>query len=261
MWDFKKHYEGIRTGILSQHSFSHAFCIRREDEITRFRHKLYPQSEKYIPESGLKLIKENSRFPPIAVANFCIERLNLDVVGKDYQKYVESLTNDVIKFNCLRSWENVRDRLEKLPRRQKYLIKMNLDLLPKQNSSDVYNFVEDKEETPIIGVEMHPEKLGKLKEGDDIVVYNDDLVARPLIGKVINVREDMTAEINWFKKKCKTIYIPNRNVDGSLDTSIISRNSIMYIGISSVISQSEIRLTPTMIKRISMEYEKLDSQT
>ena len=139
---------------------------------------------------------------------------------------------------------------------------MNLDLLLKQNSSDVYNFVEDEEEeTPIIGVEMHPEKLGKLKEGDDIVVYNDDLVARPLIGKVINVREDMTAEINWFKKKCKTIYIPNRNVDGSLDTSIISRNSIMYIGISSVISQSEIRLTPTMIKRISMEYEKLDSQT
>ena len=108
---------------------------------------------------------------------------------------------------------------------------------------------------------MHPEKLGKLNEGDDIVVYNDDLVARPLIGKVINVREDMTAEINWFKKKCKTIYIPNRNVDGSLDTSVINRKSIMYIGISSVISQSQIRLTPTMLKRISLEYEKLDCRS
>ena len=108
---------------------------------------------------------------------------------------------------------------------------------------------------------MHPEKLGKLNEGDDIVVYNDDLVARPLIGKVINVREDMTAEINWFKKKCKTIYIPNRNVDGSLDTFVINRKSIMYIGISPLISQSQIRLTPTMLKSISLEYEKLDCRS
>ena len=43
---------------------------------------------------------------------------------------------------------------------------------------------------------MHSEKLGKLKKGDDIVVYIDGIVARPFIGKVINVREDMTAEIN-----------------------------------------------------------------
>ena len=45
-------------------------------------------------------------------------------------------------------------------------------------------------------VKMHSEKLGKLKKGDDIVVYIDGIVARPFIGKVINVREDMTAEIN-----------------------------------------------------------------
>ena len=38
-----------------------------------------------------------------------------------------------------------------------------------------------KEETLMIGIEMHPEKLRKLKR-DDIVVNNEDLVVRLLIG-------------------------------------------------------------------------------
>ena len=38
-----------------------------------------------------------------------------------------------------------------------------------------------KEETLMIGIEMHLEKLRKLKR-DDIVVNNEDLVVRLLIG-------------------------------------------------------------------------------
>ena len=116
--------------MTSQHSFSHVFCIRREEEITRFRHKLYPRSEKYIPESGLKLIKENSRLPPIAVAHFWF----FDAQSRRfcYQKNVESLIEDDFKLNCLRSSKNVSDRLEKLPIRRKHFIKMNLEELHQQ---------------------------------------------------------------------------------------------------------------------------------
>ena len=259
-WDFKSLFENIKDGKMSQHSFQHAFSIKKEGGIARFRYKRYPQTDVYIPVSGFKLLKDNVKFPAIGAANFNVEKLNLNGIEADYDKYLGTLKDENVKKKCKTSFCKLKRKIVQLPSIQKQLPKMKIQLLPKQKDCDVFEFVDDEEFIEIQGVQLQPEKLGSLKVGDDVVIYTNDLVTRPWIGRVIDLCNDLDFKIHWFKQKSKTIFLPHLNRDQSPYISIVNRNTIMFINLGGLANDKIIKLTPTMLKRISCEYDKKDSE-
>lgn len=262
IWDWKTIVEPLMTGHLINHSYPHAFQVKKEEGLTKFRYKDLPQDHTWYPEAGLKLLKQGCHICPVPAADFRIETLNLDLIGADYMKYVNSIKKEQVRSNCLKSWERLRNRLEKMPRKKNNLPKMKMEEFLKQTRSvlDVYEFAEEEEEREVRGVEMYPEKLGVLKKGDNVVIYTSDYVGRPWIGRVISLSGDRKFVIHWFEKKsAKVKYEAQFRSDGTPCVDTLDRESIMFIGIASFSSESIIKLTPKLLDKILVEYDRLDA--
>ena len=85
-WDWKNYIEGKLSSIeLSNHSFYNCFQIKKENGLTKLRAKPLPQDTDWTPDSGIRLVKENSTFDdPVEVADFRIDKLELPKA-----KYIE----------------------------------------------------------------------------------------------------------------------------------------------------------------------------
>ena len=230
------------------------------------RYKDLPQNEKWLPEPGYQLLEEVGggqlnvdSIGGIVADQFRVEDLHLDAVGADYMKYVETIHNEETKKQCLKSWDKLRSRLEKMPRKRNNLPRMNLKELPKQGPEmEVFEFVEEEEGRGVGGIKMYDEKLGSLRIGDDVAIYTKTMSGRPWIGRVMEIKEGEVS-VQWFQKKSARLKYEAqyyRNGKPYIDT--ISRESIIYINVSAVSDKKTLKLTPTVHRKIMDEYEKLD---
>ena len=94
--------------------------MQKEAGLTRFRAKKYPQDEVFGPEHGIIIINEGITYSPVPAADFRVEKLCLDLVFRDLDKFISRMSN--LEGNRVRqSWDKLRERLEKMPHRQKHL--------------------------------------------------------------------------------------------------------------------------------------------
>ena len=95
-------------------------------------------SSTWVPEGGLRLLKESSgsQIPKSNVAEFRVDHLNLNQVGQDLQKYY--LTMDLPRrMKVQSSYDRLRKKLESLPKLQNTFEKMNVADLKVHIQSDV----------------------------------------------------------------------------------------------------------------------------
>ena len=87
-WDWKSYIEDKLSDTgLQNHSFYNCFQITKENGLTKLRGKALPQDREWIPEPGIRLLKENLVFDePIGVDDFRIEKLELPKVYRDLLK-------------------------------------------------------------------------------------------------------------------------------------------------------------------------------
>ena len=211
-WDRKTYSEERLTEKdLQNHSFYNCFQITKEDNMTKLRAKPLPQDDKWIPDSGIRLLKENSTFEdPVDVADFRIDKLELPKVYRDLIKYFKRMPTSV-RVKVSTSWDHLRDQLESLPVRQHNLPKMRLETLPKMRITeprlpDEYEFVEESEIPQLIG-EKYPEEAldgvfdNNIIVGMDVVVYTKSQEKRPWVGRVLEVLEGKKFKIHWFGRR------------------------------------------------------------
>ena len=265
IWDWKATVTPHLTGHMTNQSIPHAFQFKNEEGVTKFRSKLLPQDVKYREEAGMKILRHEAKncIKLVDSANFKIEDLSLDEVGRDYcNKFVTSLSEDCVKRFCLQSWDRLRSKLEKLPRRQKNLPKMNFLTIPKHNVTNIeeFDFDEEDEAPEIGGIEVYAEDLGSLKVGDDVAIYTVNKEGRPWVARVTNLISSEECEVQWFEKKSALlVFKPMNMTNSSPYLQNIQRRSIMFINISAKYRGGEIRLTPHWRTKIMEEYARLDS--
>ena len=78
-WDWKANVEG-HLNPLENHSFFNSFSFKKEEGVVCLRYKKYPHSPEYGPEKGIQLMKSRVDSSPVPVADFRIDKLELDKV-------------------------------------------------------------------------------------------------------------------------------------------------------------------------------------
>ena len=226
------------------------------------RYKLRPQDKVWEPRPGLKLLKEFTEFGPVGAAEFRIEKLELEAIEADLRKrYFKTIPADD-RQSVVRSWERLGVKLEGMPRRRANLPKMKLveqlTSVVQAQERDPFDFEEDDLEVPEIEGELYPEVDGEVTIGQDIAVYTTEKDNLPWVGRVLEV-SDSEILIHWFeRKKLKLTYEALINKNGSLQVDRIARRSIMFKGISTVAKEKSFQITPTWLRRILEEYQRLD---
>ena len=207
-------------------------------------------------------------YTPVPAADFRVEKLCLDVVFRDLNKFIARMSS--LEANRVRqSWDNLRERLEKMPRRQKNLPCMKILELPKQSFKEpiqlpVYDDIE--ESLPELVGEEFP---ADLNEGDfeaeimksmDVVLYTDRTVGRPWVGRVLEVLDDSCFMLQWFGRKNRgNTYHAMFNKDNSPYSSKQSFSSVMFWEMGIDKEESSFKLTNKWLEKILKEYDVYDN--
>ena len=270
-WDWKTYCEKMLTEKdLQNHSFYNCFQIRKENKDTKLRAKPLPQDKNWIPDVGIRLLKENSKFDdPIGVADFRVDTLNLPKVYQDLLKYFKRMPTQT-RMQVSQSWDHLRDQLESLPAKQHNLPKMRLETLPKMKINgepqlpDEYEFVEENDVPPLIG-EKYPEEVidgdfdNNIIVGMDVVVYTKSKEKRPWVGRVLEIIAGKRFRIQWFGRRGRGHkFYALTNADGSAYSTILETSMVMLWEICEAKQENSFILSPVWIKNIAKEYAKYD---
>ena len=262
IFDWKGHISPQMAAKLKNHSIPKAFMFTKESSETKMRYKSLPQSLEWIPKTGIKLLKDDADFGPVGIAPFRVESLEIDDLEASLRtKYFPTLQAQV-RIHVETSWQRLRRKLEGLERMKECFPKMDLRNLPVTGNQpkDVFEFDEAAGTSKDVEGEIYPESHGDLKIGDDVAVYTKEKKGRPWVGRVLDIVETEVL-IHWFSKnKRKYTYEELKNNDGSLQTDRISRDTIMYHGISSVSKEKSFMITPTFMNKILLEYDVMDEK-
>ena len=158
------------------------------------RGKKYPQDRsEWLPQDGIKLLRDNVDISEVGIADMRIEKLNLDAVFSGlYTKYIPQLdVND--QREVLQSWESLKTELENLPRKSANLPKMKLLDLPKQvpvPKPSVPAYVQTfqtQESRELVGTKHveDPEVSSfqsEIKPGMDVSIFTQTKSTRPWLG-------------------------------------------------------------------------------
>ena len=263
IYDWKKHISGQMAAPLKNHTFPKAFFINRENELTKLRYKYLPQDIVWLPNSGIKLLKDGPYLGPVGAAPFRFENLEMDAFEASLRtKYFPTLVAD-IRGSVADSWQRLRKKLEGMEKKKATLPKMKLKELPKsaQQPRDVFDFQEDDTTRKEVEGEIYAETNGDVRIGEDIAVYTTVKTSRPWVGRITEVTETDVI-VHWFERKKKRYtYEELRNRDGSAQNYKVSRASILYRHISSVSKEKSFTITPTWLNKILAEYERLDNES
>ena len=255
---------------LSQHSNFHCFQAKKEAGLTRFRAKKYPQDEVFGPEHGIILINEGITYNPVPAADFRVEKLCLDLVFRDLAKFISRMTN-LEGIRVRQSWDNLRERLEKMPHRQKHLPCMKIFELPKQSiRNELQQLNDDDLEVDDDLPELHGEEFpAELNIGDfeseilknmDVVLYTERTVGRPWVGRVLEILEDSCFVLQWFGRKSRgNTFYALFNKDKTPYTSKQSFSSVMFWEMSTDKDESSFKLTHKWMEKIVNEYSHYDN--
>ena len=263
IYDWKNHISGQLAAPLKYHTFPKAFLINRENGLTKLRYKWLPQGPEWLPNSGIKLLKDNPDLGPVGAAPFRFETLEMDEFEASLRtKYLPTLSAD-IRGNVADSWQRLRRKLEGMEKKKATLPKMKLKELPisGQQPRDVFEFQEEEINRREVEGEIYAETNGDVRIGEDVAVYTTVKTGRPWVGRITDVTETDVI-VHWFeRKKKKYTYEELRNRDGSAQNDKISRASILYRHISSVSKENSFQITPSWINKMMTEYERLDNES
>ena len=272
IWDWKKCIEPkLADTPLVNHSKYNSFLWESESGNVKFRGKLLPQlpdTELY-PRSGIRLVKENTTFEPVGVADYRVEDIKFDDIFKGLNRFSAKLPLEK-KMQVMSSWENLRRLLESLPSTQNNFPKLKLGDLPKQrivNEVQIPDYLKDKidaVENTLTG-ELYPEEAGEgnlaeIDSGTDVVVYTDEVGTRPWVGRVTQLLAGQKFEIHWFRRKSGrgSTFHAMKNQLGYPALSVLDLQSIMFWHMSEKRTEESFSLSPYWIEAIRIEYANLD---
>ena len=272
IWDWRSFIiPKLSDKALQNHSFYHSFVMKKEHRVVVFRGKKYSQDKEWVPEAGIKLLKDGFECSPVPASDFRLESLNLDKVYSDlYSKFFPTLQKQE-RQEAEASWERLRTVLENLPRKQKNLPPLRLSIFPKQNP-DVQLVVPDYleqcmgEDIPdLVGEHCNVEtSVGQfetdIRPSMDVAVYTCSVKERPWLGRALEVKDDgVSFEVQWFKKKGRSLtYEALYNKDGSKYTSVILLETVMMWEFSDRKTDQTFDISKAWYGKIMEEYASHD---
>ena len=178
---------------LAQHSNYHAFCIVREDDKVVLRAKQFLFSKTWIPECGIKLLKDMpERDLPISnVAEFRIDHLNLNKVTMDLQRYYKTMELGK-RMRVQSSFDRLRKKLESLPALKSTFEKLNISDLVQQRYAEVSlpehleHLQDDVEDIP----ELQGERFSEEFEAAE---FSSEFVSGLIVCVYTNVKKNRQA--------------------------------------------------------------------
>ena len=145
IWDWKSVASEVMTKKqIQQHSKYHAFKIEREGSNVVLRAKQFLFSPTWLPESGLKLLRDldEKSIPLAEVSPFRIESLNLHQVYSDLNKYY--LTMELEKrMRVQSSYDRLRKKIESMPALASTFQKLRINDLESQDLETLEMIVPD----------------------------------------------------------------------------------------------------------------------
>ena len=273
IWNWRDYIsEHLSDKDLKNHSFYNAFKISKEKTVTegmvtKLRCKRLPQDEDWEPPTGIRLVKANTPYDPVASADFRVNDLLLPKIMENLQKYFRRMpTHQRVKVD--NSWGRLKDMLESLPRKQQNLPRMRIKDLPKLSDPlepklpDEYDYIEED-------VDGLPEIIGDIFEENlfdanvcvdlDVVVYTECSQDRPWVGRVKEVLEGKRFTIQWFCRQGKSLkFHAMFNSDKTPYVSELENSNVMMWEISVQKNISSFHVTPYKMSRMIKEYKKYD---
>ena len=270
-WDWKSYVsEKLSEKDLQNHSFYNCFQIKKENNQTKLRAKSLPQDKTWIPDAGIRLLKENSTFDdPVGVADFRVEKLELAKVSRDLLKYFKRMPPNT-RAKVSADWDLLIDQLESLPGKQHNLPKMRLETLPRMIAApepdlpDEYEFVEENELPPLIGDVYHEEAEDgsfdtNIVVGMDVIVYTQSQEKRPWCGRVLEIMPRNLFRIQWFGRRGRgNKFHAQTNKDGTPYTTVLETSMVMFWEICEAKQENSFILSHVWMKKVLEEYAKYD---
>ena len=272
IWDWRSYITPkLCEKSLVNHSFYHSFQLKKEGDAVALRAKKYTQMSEWVPEVGIKLLKDGFESSPVPAAELRIETLNLEKVMSDlYTKFFPTLETEDRKV-AVASWEKLVTTLQNLPKRRHNLPPLKLSSLPRQKpvtQAVAPDYLEPLliEDLPDLGgehcilepidgkfeIEIRPEM--------DVAVYTHSVKDRPWLGRVISILEtESDFEVHWFQKKSRTLtFSAMFNSDGSRLTSVLPLESVMMWEFSTNKQVDSFDVSKDWYAKILSDYESHD---
>ena len=258
---------------MQNHSFFQAFNIVNENGIGILRAKKYQFDQKWTPEEGIVLLKNDVDLSSqIFASDFRLEKLNLDLVFAHlYTKYFPSLEEEERKY-AQSSWEKVRTDLEQALTRN--YPPMNITLLPKQNVDllpSVPNYIQahfDSGCRELKGRRNMQEPMisdfrNDIKIGTSVVIYTKTKSNRPWVGVVKQIFPcEGKFEVHWYKKKNKLLsFEASYRQDGIPYTEIMSTDTVMLWSFAHDITEHSFCISKELFQRILSMYKDHDKSS
>ena len=233
--------------------------------------KKYPQDRcEWLPEDGIRLLKDNVDFSEAGVADLRIETLNLYAVfGGLYTKYIPQLPEHEQNVVTL-SWERLRTVLENLPRKKMNLPKMKLLELPKQVETQSNNLpaylerFQTTETRELVGA-RHVEDpeisnfQAEIKKDMDVAIFTESKSTRPWLGRVIEVKPGCKEfVVHWFQRRSRSLLFHASMSNGAPSTSILSTDSVMLWNFTDRRTADSFELSQEWFDKIMTEYSDHD---
>ena len=269
-WDWRQFITPLLTErMLKNHSFYHSFRFKKEKGVTLFRGKKYPHSAEWLPEEGIKLIKDDAVFSSVGASDFRLDTLCLDKVFSDLTtKYYPTLSHGE-KVHVEASWDKLHKQLCSLPGKQRNLPPMRISKLPQQAPKELTPiptylnpFLSDQAPT-LDGSQgpchpKHSQFSSEIRPGMEVVVYTESKENRPWIGIVENVLDGDMFEIHWFNKKGKSgecgEFQAMFNKDGSKYISILESGTVMLWEFSELKESNRLVVSKFWMEKINEAY-------
>jgi hypothetical protein len=257
---------------LRNHSNYHAFNIKKEGGFVKLRGKRYLFDEEWTPCTGIRLMKEGTEFSPVGPAEFRIDKLNLAKVFQHLQRFFITLPL-VERMSVQGSWDNLKEKLEKLPMQAESLQKMNIcDLRPQD--SDIltklpqhFAHLSQDEEIPDLEGETFPEELDEayfqedVKEGVDVLIYTRTKLGRPWLGRVLRKIDQANFTIQWYEKRKGNLnkFYASKQADGTPYTSDLETGTVILWNFSSRIDDESFSVNHFFLNKFKEEYCRHDA--
>ena len=273
IWDWKMFVlDKLANEELRNHSRYHAFNIKKEGGFVKLRGKQYLFDDEWLPYTGIRLFKEGTEFLPVSPAGLRIEKINLEKVFQHLQRYFKTLPL-VERMNVQGSWENLREKLEKLPKQARSFKKMVIQDLSPQDSNistilpQHFAHLSKDEDIPELEGERFPEVLDEAdfqednREGVDVLIYTRTKSGRPWLGRVLRKIDDAQFTIQWYDRRKGDVntFFALENPDGTPYTSDLETGTVILWNFSSRIDDKSFSVNNFFLNKFKEEYCKHDA--
>ena len=225
--------------------------------------KKLPQSSVLVPRSGILLLKESVVFNPIGAAEFRPGGVPFDPIMKTVRTIASKLPEDE-KLEMFKSWDRLRENVERTSRNRPYLKKMDITSFPKVQVRELPPLMDALAEPVddlVIQGNIRDEVIeegiiDEFEENVDIVVYTKSLSQRPWVGRIQEILPGNELAIQWFtrnkkRKQFNALTLP----DGSPSIGVVSMDSVMFTDMSEQRTEDSFCLSNYWLEVISAEYK------